>query len=191
VPLLSTVDEEQGLADVMRKHFELAGCSEERVERFKSKNSEELPLRFRSWRDAGCTWAIVEGTDVVKVQRRAGHKLIATTMKYVVEAENRSAAFGVPFPPLPLSLLRASKSASNDSGPFTHGGTDLDLTDKPANGGLYPCAIEFWRTASGNLTGRVASDSVDRTLAVVAGNIYPGMWVLAMASSSADGVFRQ
>ena len=116
VPLLSVVDDEQGLADVTRKHFKLAGCSAERLERFKLDTSEELPLRFRSWRDAGCTWAIVEGLDVVKVQRRAGHKLITTTMKYVVEAENRSAAFGVPFPPLPLSLLRASKLASKHPG---------------------------------------------------------------------------
>lgn len=112
LPLLSQVDDEQGLADTTRKHFALAGCSEERVERFNLDTSAELPLRFRSWRDAGCTWAIVDGLDVVKVQRRAGHKLIGTTMKYVVEAENRSAAFGSPFPPLPLSLLRASKESS-------------------------------------------------------------------------------
>lgn len=31
----------------------------------------------------------MRGDDVVKVQRRAGHKLIATTMRYIVEAENR------------------------------------------------------------------------------------------------------
>jgi len=111
LPLLSQVDDEQGLADVMRQHFELAGCSEERVQRFKLDTVTELPLRFRSWRDAGCTWALVEDTGaVVKVQRRAGHKLIGTTMKYIVEAENRSPKFGTPFPPLPLSLLRASSA---------------------------------------------------------------------------------
>lgn len=57
--------------------------------------------------NAGITWAIVRGDDVVKVQRRAGHRLIATTMRYIVEAENAGAAFGVPFPPLPASLVGA------------------------------------------------------------------------------------
>ena len=50
-------------------------------------------MQVRSWRDAGITWSIVRGDDVVKVQRRAGHKLIGTTMRYIVEAENRGATF--------------------------------------------------------------------------------------------------
>jgi hypothetical protein len=47
---------------------------------------------FRSLRDAGITWSIVRGDDVVRVQRRAGHKLIGTTQRYIVEAENRGAS---------------------------------------------------------------------------------------------------
>jgi hypothetical protein len=95
----------------MRSHFERAGCSEERVQRFNLDTVTELPLRFRSWRDAGCTWALVEEPNaVVKCQRRAGHQLISTTRRYVVDAENRSPNFGTPFPPLPLSLLRASSA---------------------------------------------------------------------------------
>jgi hypothetical protein len=43
-----------------------------------------------------------------KAQRRAGHKLISTTMLYVVEVENRGATFGQPFPPLPEVLLSAT-----------------------------------------------------------------------------------
>jgi len=128
VPLLSVVDEQQGLADIMREHFELAGCSKERVERFKLDTVSDLPLRFRSWRDAGCTWAIVDGLDVMKVRQRAGHKSITTTMKYVVEAENRSAAFGVPFPPLPASLLRASKAASNRTAQGLHAAVIMGLS---------------------------------------------------------------
>jgi hypothetical protein len=34
-----------------------------------------------------------------------GHKLIGTTQHYIVEAENRGATFGTPFPPLPACLL--------------------------------------------------------------------------------------
>ena len=61
-------------------------------------------MQFRSWRDAGITWSIVAGVDVLKVQRRAGRKLISTTQRYIIEAENRGATFGDPFPVLPRSL---------------------------------------------------------------------------------------
>ena len=36
-------------------------------------------------------------------------------MKYVVEAENTGASFGVPFPPLPACLIDASKPASKET----------------------------------------------------------------------------
>ena len=101
VPALSTANPNK-LAIIMRKHFEVAKCERPRLT---VRTSAELRLRFRSWRDAGITWSIIRGDDVVKVQRRAGHKLIATTMRYIVEAENRGATFGVPFPPLPASLF--------------------------------------------------------------------------------------
>jgi integrase len=101
VPLLSQLDHDK-VALTTRKHFEAAGCVRPRLT---ARSSAERRLVFRSWRDAGITWSIVRGDDVVKVQRRAGHRLIATTMLYTVEAENRGAMFGVPFPPLPPSLL--------------------------------------------------------------------------------------
>jgi integrase len=105
VPLLSETNPDE-TAEITRSQFEAAGCAAERR------------VQFRSWRDAGITWSIVRGDDVVKVQRRAGHRLIATTMRYIVEGENRGATFGVPFPTLPATLLESSKSASNDSGPI-------------------------------------------------------------------------
>jgi integrase len=104
VPALAEADDSR-LAIVMREHFALAGCDRPRLT---ARSAVELRLRFRSWRDAGITWAIVRGDDLVKVQRRAGHRLIATTMRYIVEAENAGAAFGVPFPPLRPSLLWGS-----------------------------------------------------------------------------------
>ena len=45
------------------------------------------------------------GVDVIKVQRRAGHDSISTTMGYVKAAEDISGAVGTPFPELPPSLL--------------------------------------------------------------------------------------
>jgi integrase len=114
VPVLETANANK-VAIIMRQHFALAGCVRARLT---ARSNAELRLRFRSWRDAGITWSIVRGDDVVKVQRRAGHKLIATTMRYVVEAENRGATFGTPFPPLPASLVPSSKSASKPSWPI-------------------------------------------------------------------------
>ncbi len=114
VPVLETANANK-VAIIMRRHFELAGCVRARLT---ARSNAELRLRFRSWRDAGITWSIVRGDDVVKVQRRAGHKLIATTMRYVVEAENRGATFGTPFAPLPACLGSSSKPASKLAWPI-------------------------------------------------------------------------
>ena len=101
VPLLASQNEDT-VAETTRAHFEAAKCKRQRLY---TNTPAERHVIFRSWRDAGITWSIVRGDDVVKVQRRAGHKLIGTTMRYVVEAENRGATFGTPFPPLPRELV--------------------------------------------------------------------------------------
>jgi integrase len=111
VPILSASNPDE-IAEITRSHFEAAGCVRPRLY---SRGDSERRVQFRSWRDAGITWSIVRGDDVVKVQRRAGHKLIGTTMRYIVEAENRGATFGEPFPVLPQSLTGEPKSA-NGSG---------------------------------------------------------------------------
>jgi hypothetical protein len=54
---------------------------------------------------------------IVKVQRRAGHKLTATRMRYIIEAENTGATFGVPFPPLPASLIAPEGHRGGDDWP--------------------------------------------------------------------------
>ncbi len=80
--------------------------------------------------------------------------------------------------------IRPAKSVA-----FTHGTSDLDLTD-PANG-LTPAAIEFFATSTGNLVAQLAQDSSPQTYAVTAGVTYPGIWVLAKSTSTANGIFRQ
>ena len=105
------------LAIRMRRHFDLAQCHRPRLT---ASSNAELGLRFRSWRDAGIMWAILRGDGIEKVQRRAGHKLISTTQRYIVEAENRGASFGVPFPELPACLLESSKLASKSPGSKIH-----------------------------------------------------------------------
>jgi hypothetical protein len=110
------------LAILTRAHFAKAGCIRARLT---AKSAAERHLVFRSWRDAGITWSIVRGDDVVRVQRRAGHRLIATTMRYVVEAENTGATFGVPFPQLPDCLLGID---SQPNAQPNEGGVNLQAT---------------------------------------------------------------
>jgi hypothetical protein len=43
--------------------------------------------------------------DVAKMQRRAGHDTISTTLGYVKMAEDLTGSVGKPFPPLPAALL--------------------------------------------------------------------------------------
>lgn len=42
-----------------------------------------MHVGFRSWRDTGITWLALAGIDVAKIQRRAGHDHITTTIGYV------------------------------------------------------------------------------------------------------------
>jgi hypothetical protein len=69
---------------------------------------------------------------------------------------------------------------------FTHGGSDLDITD-PVNG-LNPVAEGFYCNTTGNLVAQLAGDSSTRTYAVTAGQIVPGAFVLIKSTSTVDGV---
>jgi hypothetical protein len=60
---------------------------------------------FRSWRDTGITWLALAGVDGAKMQRRAGHDDIKTTIGYVKTAEDVSGSIGEPFPPPPACLV--------------------------------------------------------------------------------------
>ncbi len=71
-----------------------------------------MPIGFRSWRDTGITWSVVDGVDLAKLQRRAGHDDINTTLGYAKEAEDRSRLRGRVFPALPLELVMGRESPS-------------------------------------------------------------------------------
>jgi integrase len=64
---------------------------------------------FRSWRDTGITWLAIEGLDVARIMRRAGHDDITTTMRYVKRAEDLSHKLGTPFPRLPRELIAGGR----------------------------------------------------------------------------------
>jgi hypothetical protein len=60
---------------------------------------------FRSWRDTGVTWLALAGVDVARIQWRAGHDRVTTTMGYVKAAEDVTGTIGQPFSPLPQCLV--------------------------------------------------------------------------------------
>lgn len=61
-------------------------------------------IRFHDLRATGITWCVVRGDDAEKIMQRAGHENYENMRLYRREAENLSASFGVPFPPLPPEL---------------------------------------------------------------------------------------
>lgn len=63
-------------------------------------------ITFYDLRATGITWMAVRGDKPEVIKRRAGHNRYETTEGYIREAENLDpATFGIPFPPLPRSLL--------------------------------------------------------------------------------------
>ena len=90
------------LAEQWRKHLLVAGV--ERAELHTSTGTH-VQSNFRSCRDSGLTWLALLDLDVAKIMRRAGHDHVQTTMGYVKLAEDLTGDLGVPFAPLPSSLV--------------------------------------------------------------------------------------
>ncbi len=57
----------------------------------------------------GITWLALSGLDVAKIQRRAGHEDLETTLCYVKLAEDLTGTIGTPFSPLPDDLVESSR----------------------------------------------------------------------------------
>lgn len=101
VPLMAECSERRR-AGVFRDHLALAKLDRARLT---EKSPTTMPVNFRSWRDTGVTWLALAGVGVDKMQRRAGHERIETTLGYVKMAEDLTGSIGEPFPPLPESLV--------------------------------------------------------------------------------------
>jgi len=89
-----------------RRHLAMAGATRPRLT---ENTATTMHVGFRSWRDTGITWLALAGVDVAKMQRRAGHDEISTTMDYVKAAEDVTGTIGEPFPPLPSCLVAPDK----------------------------------------------------------------------------------
>jgi integrase len=111
-PLMGEVNEDK-MALALRRHLRTAGVT--RPALF-AHSATELPVRFRSWREAGLTWRAIRGDDHLRIMQGAGHKNFTTTQIYIREAENVSIPPGSVFPALPASLLvRAAQSSTESS----------------------------------------------------------------------------
>ncbi len=127
VPTLSTHGEDH-LAQLFRKHLTKAKLA--RVELHRS-TATHVQANFRSCRDSGITWLAISGLGVDKIQRRAGHDDVNTTMGYVKVAEDLTGELGAPFGPLPASLEEGSETSIvwESSGPI-----QVDETFVPEEG---------------------------------------------------------
>lgn len=118
VALLERMKKGQGAADLVVPI--VAGTSEsKRAPRFVTalraagvtrprlfeNTATTMGVNFRSLRDSGITWLALAGVDVVRMQRRAGHDSVTTTMDYVKQAEDLGGHVGEPFGPLPAALV--------------------------------------------------------------------------------------
>ena len=106
LPIMQGLNENRR-AGWMRKHFELAKLDRPRLT---EESATTMQVNFRSWRDTGITWLALAGIDVAKMQRRAGHDAISTTLGYVKMAEDLTGSIGEPFPALPPVFLKSEGS---------------------------------------------------------------------------------
>jgi len=99
------------LARVFRRHLEVA-LTQAGIDAGDLFAADATRLRIdfrRATRDSGITWRAVRDDSPAKIMHAAGHKNIATTMRYVVEADGLREGFGEPFPTLPQELIKASE----------------------------------------------------------------------------------
>jgi len=101
LPLLGALTDNRRATNI-RIDLQRAGVGRPRL--FEN-TATTMGVNFRSLRDSGITWLAIAGVDVVKMQRRAGHDSIETTMGYVKQAEDLTGSIGEPFGPLPDALV--------------------------------------------------------------------------------------
>jgi integrase len=93
----------ESLAKRLRKYLTWAGVT--RAELF-AEDETRRAINFHDLRHTGITWRAVRGDEPLKVQRAAGHDDLATTQRYINEAQTfEGVRFGEPFPLVALSAL--------------------------------------------------------------------------------------
>ncbi|MEZ4301540.1 MAG: site-specific integrase [Polyangiaceae bacterium] len=93
----------EDLATQLRRYLDRAGVR--RAELF-ADDETRAPLTFHDLRATGITWRAVRGDDPLKIQRAVGHKSLATTQRYIREAEVIGGDIGEPFPSLPVAATQ-------------------------------------------------------------------------------------
>ena len=142
--LVVALPSERTMARSLRRWLRRAGVTRDALH---EPSPTRKPITWHDMRATGITWLAVKGVDVAKIQRRAGHTTMETTMGYVREAESFAGdAFGVPFPPLPASLLGGGGGGGGGGGtkpegsgqvrvpstpPVSHGEEAFSLTPQP------------------------------------------------------------
>ena len=118
VPVLATLSSESKRAPLFRAHLHAAKL--ERAGLFKNTPTT-LMVNFRSLRDSGITWLALAGVPLERIQRRAGHDNIQTTLGYVKMAEDLTGKIGTPFGPLPFASTTngGGGAAAGPIGPTT------------------------------------------------------------------------
>lgn len=124
-PLVQLAPREFGAA-YLRDHLRAARLEREALF---ANDETRAPLTFHDLRASGITWCAVRGDDPAKLQRRAGHTTLATTDRYIREAENVRAGFGDVFPELPRDLCGSHDDGPNDPRRSVH--RIVSLTNEP------------------------------------------------------------
>lgn len=101
VPTLAAFGEDH-LAQQFRAHLLAAGLDRGELH---GSTRTHVQANFRSFRDSGITYLAMTGLGVDKILRRAGHDMVQTTLGYVKQAEDLTGDLGLPFGPLPASLV--------------------------------------------------------------------------------------
>jgi integrase len=139
--LVLALPSERTMARSLRRWLRRAGVTRDAL--FEASATRK-PLTWHDARATGITWLAVANLDATKIQRRAGHTTIETTMGYIREAESFAGqAFGTPFPPLPPELLAGKNpstiGAAGSAAGWTGQGSGVDGTrtrglrrDRPA-----------------------------------------------------------
>lgn len=99
---LVTMPPMEDLSERLRQYLPWAGVT--RPELY-ADDETRARLTFHDLRATGITWRAVRGDDALKIQRAVGHRSLATTQRYIREAEVIGRQIGEPFPALPSAVL--------------------------------------------------------------------------------------